>query len=186
MFHSVNGGFENPSSDPFAFAPLGVLPIPLTKKRDTLDKRVPGLVDDAVAVSSFEIVSSASVPEQYNDLCNYVLEIAFPGGQTENVLDVYGTNIPFTSPVQAYSLSFDVLACGATGNVYVTINDYTSATFDSQDCTTAGSTATWTTVTGTFTSSALNVLDILYIHYTGGVNPSEAYFDNFIVNAVNA
>lgn len=184
FFNSLNGGFENPSSDPFAFAPLGVLPIPNAKKRDALDKRIT-LVPDAIAQSTLDIVSSASAPVPYDGLCNYVLEIAFPGGALEQVIDVYGTNLLYTSPVQTYTLSFDVLACGSTGSVYVSINDYTSDTFNSQDCS-AGSTATWTTVTGTFTSSVLGILDILYIHYTGNVDPSQAYFDNFIVRPVNA
>lgn len=183
FFNSFNGGFEDPNSDPFAFAPGGILPIPTTKKRGTVDKRIT-IVPNASPASTFGIVSSASAPEPYAGLCNYVLQISFPGGAEEQVIDVYGTNILNTSPEQAYSLSFDILACGATGNVYVTINGYTSATYDSQDCTPGGN-AAWQTVTGTFTSSILGVLDYLYIHYTGDVDASQAYFDNFVVKAIN-
>lgn len=183
FFTSVNGGFENPSANPFAFAPEGVLPIPLTRKRGTQVERAV-VLPDLVEVSSLTIVPSAGVPEPYNDLCQYVLEIAF-GATGLQVIDVYGTSLN-TAPNQLYSISFDVLACGPSGSVYVSIDDFTSPTIGSQDCTTPGSGAAWQTLTGTFTSNTLlsGILDIVYIHATGGLDASQAYFDNFIVKAI--
>lgn len=182
FFISTNGGFENPSNNPFAFAPLGVLPIPSTKKRSSLEKKQALIVPNLLPASTIEIVPSANVPVQFNGICSYVLDIAFPGTGGAQVLDVYGAFVPFTAPSQLYAISFDVLGCGASGNGYVSINDYTSDIFANQDCTAPG--AAWQTITGTFTSSVLGVLDIVYIHVQGNTDPSQSYFDNFIITPV--
>ncbi|KAJ4389161.1 hypothetical protein N0V93_006624 [Gnomoniopsis smithogilvyi] len=170
----VNGGFENAAANPFAFAPLGSLPgTAKAKKRENALRKKQNLEE----VHENNIVPASTAPRTYSNLCNNILEISYLGG-TQETVDVFGTILPFTAPLQTYTISFDILACGTDGTVTVSINDF-SQTFDNQDCT-DGTTAAWTTISGTFVAFG-TVADTVYIRATGEIAASQDYFDNFVV-----
>lgn len=169
----MNGGFENPGPNPFAYAPLGVLPI---GKRDVQAKH--SLDKKQLLPSSHgnNVVPSSTAPLPYFDLCNFILDISYAGGAAP-VQDSFGYVIPFTLPLQTYSISFDTLACGGTDASWeVSINGFLAQ--GTNFACVEGSVG-WQTYTGTFT--AIGVLDTIFIRVTGDTSAADNYFDNFVV-----
>lgn len=158
--NSVNGNFENPAANPFF---LSV-----------------SLSDPLYFLHTSAIVPSSTAPATYPDLCNYVLEYTYLGGaNTQTTVFAYILPIPvLIGAGQLYSISFDTLACGSGDSSWsVAVDTTTIGSGFNTECGLGG--AQWGTFSGTFITTGIS--DTVYISLTGDVDPSQNYFDNFVV-----
>lgn len=158
--NSTNGGFENNFNNPF-----------------TSTLNAPNPLGKRLVLHSNTIVSSSAAPAPYPGLCNYILQITYPGGSNLQE-DTFAYILPFTVPGQIYSISFDTLACGATDSTWaVQADNFIIASGSNAAC--GPGAAGWNTYRGSFT--ATGVLDTIYIRVTGFTGLSSNYFDNFVI-----